>query len=193
MLLCVTKHMKTTTNTFRFLFASLVGLSAVAVEAADKAAPPAGKSDQVTRIDVQFLESDRFTDIGDSATPSPAARQADLTDLRAHLVTRAAHYVPAGQKLEITFLDIDRAGGFEPWRTPSLSDVRIVKTIYPPSMKFSYRLTDVNGAVIKQGERTLRDLNFTVKIYGADRSDPLYYEKGMLDDWLNDEFHAPKA
>ena len=40
--------------------------------------------------------------------------------------------VPEGDKLTITFTDIDLAGDFEPWRGPQWDEVRIVKAIYPP-------------------------------------------------------------
>lgn len=183
-----------TTQTIKFMVASLIGFSAIGAYAADPSKDnAAGKSAEVTRINVQFLEPEKFTDIGDSPSPSEKMRQADLNDMRAHIVRRGAAYVPEGQRLEVTFTDIDRAGTFETWRTPPAGDTRIVKTIYPPTLKFSFRLTDVNGAVIKQGERTIRDLNFRINLGLTDRSDPLYYEKNMLDTWLSDEFRATKA
>lgn len=185
-----------TTQTIKFIVASMVGLSAMAVHAADPAKEQkatAGKSGEVSRIEVKYLEPDNFTDIGDNPMASEKSREADLNDLRRHIVTRAAHYIPEGQRLEVTFTDIDRAGAFESWRPPPASDTRIVKTIYPPTMKFSYRLTDVNGNVVKQGERTLSDPNFQINIGLVDRSDPIYHEKNLIDRWLSDEFRPSKA
>jgi hypothetical protein len=176
-----------TTNPLNLLLVSILGFSSLTALAAENAA----KSGQ---IEVKFHEPTKFTDIGDREDPSPAAREADLKDIRSYLTDQAPRLIGAGRRLEVTFLDIDKAGGFEPGRRPSTDDIRIVKVIYPPALKLAFRLTDAEGKVLKQGTRELRDLNFLQRLPLVDRSDPLVYEKNMLDDWLRDEFaFEPKA
>ena len=76
----------------------------------------------------------------------------------------------------------------EPWRGPRFDDVRIVKDIYPPRISLSFRLTDAEGNVVKEGKRELRDLAFMMKINMSFRDDSVRYEKALLDDWLRAEF-----
>ncbi|ODV12516.1 MAG: hypothetical protein ABT19_11375 [Rhodanobacter sp. SCN 68-63] len=92
--------------------------------------------------------------------------------------------LPAGQHLDVVITDVDRAGSFEPWRGPRLSEVRIIKDIYPPRINLSFRLLDAQGKVIREGTRTLRDLGFLTSDTAAARDDSLLYEKRMIDRWL---------
>jgi hypothetical protein len=45
--------------------------------------------------------------------------------------------------------------------------------------------------VVKEGNRQLRDLTFTMNI-NPNRNDPRVYEKALLDDWLRSEFNRAK-
>jgi hypothetical protein len=112
-----------------------------------------------------------------------------LTDLAKHLRYRADRALPPGDRLEVTFTDVQRAGIYEPWRGPRWDDVRVIKDIYPPRIDLTFRLTDANGALVKEGKRELRDPAFLQRGI-ANRTDPLRFEKRMLDDWLRSEFPA---
>ena len=101
-----------------------------------------------------------IADVGDRFDDTDRNRDYILGELRKHLQDRAEGYLAEGQKLTVTITDVDLAGEFEPWRGPAAADVRIVKEIYPPRIKLSFRLTDASGAVVKQGERELTNLNF---------------------------------
>jgi hypothetical protein len=67
----------------------------------------------------------------------------------------------------------------------------VVKDLYPPRMVLTFRLTDGEGNVLKQGKRDLRDMSFLLKL-SIDRNDTLRHEKGMLEDWLRSEFGRVK-
>ena len=111
-----------------------------------------------------------------------------LLVFRDYLLEQAKYYVPEGHMLSVTFTDIDMAGDFEPWRGPRFDDIRIVKDIYPPRIVLNFRMTNAEGAVVKEGKRELRDLAFMMKINMSFRDDPVRYEKALLDDWLRAEF-----
>lgn len=144
------------------------------------------------RVDVQFDHPENFTDLKDAYMPSDKGQQAYMEMFRDYIQERAARRLPEGQKLTITFTDIDMAGDFEPWRGPSAQDVRIVKSIYVPRLKFNYRITDAGGGVVKDGSANLTDLSFQQNLSNAiDTSDPLRYEKRLLDDWMRSELPAP--
>jgi hypothetical protein len=168
-------------KTNRILLTALLAVAPLAGFAASKSAPATDP-----RMQVNFFEPEKFTDVKMSEMGDPRDRQDLLERIRDFLVEQAKYYVPQGQVLEITFTDIDMAGDFEPWRGPQWSDVRVVKDIYPPRMVLSFRLTDAEGNVLKQGKRDLRDLSFLLKLT-IDRSDTLRHEKAMLEDWLRTE------
>jgi len=167
-------------KTSRIFSLSLLGLvSGIALQAAG--------TRTIARAEVLFFEPQKFTDVKDSSM-GDSARTTYLEQIRDHLLEQAKYYVPEGHKLAVTFTDIDMAGDFEPWRGPRWDDVRIVKDIYPPRMTLTFRLTDAEGNVVKEGKRDLKDLAFMMKITMSFRDDSVRHEKALLDDWLRAEF-----
>jgi hypothetical protein len=167
--------------------ALLLGLSAAGALFAAESKP-------ASRVTVVFSHPEKFTDLRDNASDSDneRGRARYLPPIEEYLEQQGESRLAPGQKLTITFTDIDLAGDFEPWRGPQFNDVRIIKEIYIPRLTFSFKLTDANGQVIKEGERKLQDMSFQMRIDGF-RDDPLRYEKGMLGDWLRDEFRPAVA
>jgi hypothetical protein len=146
------------------------------------------------RITVMFDHPEKFTDLRDNSTDfeNEWGREHFLPPLKEHLERHAARLLPAGQKLTVTFTNIDLAGDFEPWRGMAWHDVRIVKDLYVPRMTFKFTVTGEDGQVLKEGERKLLDGAFQMRITSAFNSDSLRYEKEMLNDWLRSEFPAAK-
>lgn len=173
-------------KTTRLLLVSLLALAgAGAALALDPVKGP-------SRVEVVFLEPEKFTDVKDSFSGSDRGRESTLEMLKDYLTTRGARGLLPGQKLAVTVTDVDLAGDFEPWRGSQWSDVRIVKDLYPPRIALAFRLTDAEGKVVKEGARDLRDMSFMMKMTMGFRDDPLRHEKALLDDWLSAEFRAEK-
>lgn len=171
-------------KTLRVAIVSLVGLTAGGLFAADQNA----KTD---RVEVTFVNPDKFTDAADAQRGSDWGRDANLADLKKYIVDRASRYLTEGQKLSVSITDVDLAGEIEPWRSSSLRDARIMKDIYFPRIDLSYKLTDASGAVVKEGTRHLSDMNYLMNIH-PDRSDPRVYDKSLLDDWIRRDFATKK-
>lgn len=145
----------------------------------------------LSRTEVTFFEPEHFTDARDN-NDTDKGRDYILGELKRHLEERAQTYIPEGAKLSVTITDVDLAGQFEPWRGPAAADVRIVKEIYPPRIKLSFRLTDANGDVTKQGDRELANMNFLMTAAPTLISDPYRHDKALIDDWLRTEFRHEK-
>jgi len=160
----------------------MLSLAAGALWAADQ------KTD---RVEVTFVNPDKFTDAADAQRGSDWGRDANLQILKDYIVRRASRYVAEGQKLSVSITDVDLAGEIEPWRSTSLRDARIMKDIYPPRIDLSYKLTDASGTVVKEGTRHLSDMNYLMNVY-PDRSDPRVYDKGLLDDWIRHDLATKK-
>jgi hypothetical protein len=139
-------------------------------------------------VSVTFADPEKFTDVGDTRMPFAKTRDAYLEDLRKHIVRSAARLLADKQTLAISITDVDMAGSFEPGPV-RMTDIRVVKDIYPPRIELNFKLTGADGAVLKQGDRLLRDSSFlmtaTPSGYGAMR-----YEKDMVDRWLERELRA---
>jgi hypothetical protein len=162
-------------------------LGAAAVVGLRAADTPAAKA---SRVEVIFSDPDKFTDAAQDSRGSDWGRDTNLDILKDFIVSRGTSLVPADDKLTITFTDIDLAGEYEPWRSPSAGrDARIVKDIYPPRMDLSFKLTDATGKVVMEGKRHLTNLTFLMDILPpGERSESLAYDRELLRNWLNNEF-----
>jgi len=165
-------------------------LAATLVAAASAfAASPATST---ARVNVIFDHPEKFTDVKDSYMGTDRGRDNILALIKEYIEQRAPRYLPEGQSLSVTFTDIDLAGDFEPQRGPNMSDVRVIKDIYPPRLHFTYKLVDASGVVLKEGQEKLVELGFQMTASPLDSHDSLHYEKGMLDKWLHEQFAHPK-
>ncbi|MDQ8020820.1 MAG: DUF3016 domain-containing protein [Moraxellaceae bacterium] len=149
------------------------------------ATPVAGAD--VQAVQVRYEQAGNFTE---SRRTFESERQRDgwLAELARHIERQASRHLTGGQRLGITVTDIDRAGETEPWRGPRGADLRIVRDIYPPRIDLRFVLRDSTGAVLRQGERRLRDIDFMTRPGSLHDGDCLRYEKTLLDDWLDREF-----
>ena len=136
---------------------------------------------------VEYIKASEFTDIKDEPFRTRVEKNTHLIQLRKFLHKEASEYLQKGQKLKISFTDIDLAGDYEPARGPQLNDIRIIRELYPPRLKFNYALMDRSGNLIKEDKVELRDMAFMMRT-SIHRNDPLYHEKYMLDKWLRETF-----
>ncbi len=151
----------------------------------------AGMAPQVTaaeakadRVAVTFQDPDDFTDVLERYTEINSPNY--LAELKSYLQQIAARRLKDGERLSVTFTDIDLAGDV---RIRPLRDVRVITAVFTPKMDFTFQLTDASGKVLKEGKRHLTDLNFQIRIgLPSQLIEPLYYDKQLLRDWVSSEF-----
>jgi hypothetical protein len=164
-------------------------LGALAIAGALRAAPA---NDSASRVEVNYVNPDKFTDVKDAYMATDKGQAAILDELKSYLVERASRRLADGQHLTINVTDVDLAGQFEPWRGPDAQDIRFIKDIYPPRVTLNFKLTDADGKVVSEGERRLVDNTYTMNVTTVGRNDPRFYDKQLLDDWIRREFPAQK-
>ena len=136
-------------------------------------------------VQVDFTDPAKFTDAGRAYGEE---RAATLEGIRRHLEQAGGRLLPADEQLVVTIKDVDRAGSYEQSQRYS-REVRVVRRTYPPRIDLAFKLIR-GAAVVKEGERSLRDTTFNESL--RYRDDALGYEKQMLDDWLRREFPQEK-
>ncbi len=110
-----------------------------------------------------------------------------LTDFQKLLVRRASAVLKPGQHLDIKITNVKLAGQVEPFHGPGATDVRVIRSIYPPEIDLSFTLTGADGQVLDSGERKLRDPAFLDR-GSASRSETYRFERRLLEDWISTEF-----
>lgn len=150
----------------------------------DGAAPPTGNTT------VSFKKPDKFTDAGTEGIGSRTSPRV-LDALKAHLEQLGAKKLPSGETLQITITDIDLAGRFDP--QPGGNDrVRIMRDVDWPRIELHYTLQQ-DGRTLADADASLSDMNYLMHSSLRRSTDPLRYEKDMLDAWFATTFERKPA
>lgn len=132
-------------------------------------------------VKVRYVQPEQFTDVPFSNWD----REDVLTRFTAYF-DKLGKALPPGEDLNIDVLDIDLAGWSHPGHRTG-RDIRIVRGGADwPRMHLRYSLVQ-NGAVVKSGDAELQDMNYTHHLSRYTDSDPLRYEKQMIDEWFEKE------
>ena len=134
-------------------------------------------------VAVSWGDPAQFSELRSSGNRWEAERGNWVVQLAEYARSSAAKQLAPGQKLELTITDLQRAGRYEPWQSPQLQNVRMVRDIYPPRISLNYTLYGADGQVLAQAERKLSDLGYLMGSQPLNQTDPLRYEKRMLDQW----------
>lgn len=141
-------------------------------------------------VSVSWEDPARFTEVRHSGNRWAASEGNWLNTLATYMRKEAGETLPAGHRLELTIVDIKRAGQYEPWLGPNLQDTRIIRDVYPPRMTLRFRELDADGTVLVEGERKLSDPAFLMTASRVNDTDPLRYEKRMVDSWLRSDWRT---
>lgn len=106
-----------------------------------------------------------------------------MKDLQKHFDKLGAK-LPQGQDLNVEVLDIDLAGRIEPQLRLG-QDIRILKGGADwPTIQLRYSI-ESQGKVLRNGEARVADMSYINHLNRYAASEPLRYEKRMLDDWFS--------
>jgi Protein of unknown function (DUF3016) len=133
---------------------------------------------------VTFVSPEKFADIGPFINGPEAA--ANMAELARHIEQLATRHLAADQVLEVEVLDVHLAGKLNPIRYRN-EPYRVMLEGYWPSIRLRYRLMQ-GGGVLASGEETASDGAYLHFINRYSESDPLRFEKRMLDNWFNSRF-----
>jgi hypothetical protein len=129
-------------------------------------------------VTVTYVQPEKFSDLPFATWD----REDTLRQLTEHFIW-LGNSLPPGQDLRIEVLDIDLAGR----QIPSVRlgrDIRILRGQADwPRIDLRYSL-EQNGQVIKSGEAQLAVMNYLDHTTRYFDSEPLRYEKQMIDDWF---------
>ena len=140
-------------------------------------------------VDVHWSDPTQFTELRYSLNRHEAARGDWVVQLAEYIRDRAAQQLPPGERLDVEILDIERAGEYEYFFGPA-TDIRVMRDIYPPRMRLHVRRTGADGTVIEDGERRISDLAYLTGPQPLSNTDPLRYEKRMIERWVRRELAA---
>ena len=137
-------------------------------------------------MNVHWSDPAQFTELRHSFNRNEAARGDWVVQLARYIRARAERELPPGERLDVEILDIERAGEYEYAFGPA-ADVRVMRDRYPPAMRLHVRRVGADGTVLEDGERRIREFAYLNVSQPMSNSDPLRYEKRMIDRWVRRE------
>jgi hypothetical protein len=139
----------------------------------------------LAEVTVTYTKPDDYSDMPFSGVE----RERTLKEFTAYFDTLNKK-LPAGQTLKIEVLDIDLAGRLYPRR--AADDIRIMNGGADwPRMHLRYTL-EQDGQVLRSGDDQISNMNYQQRHTNYFDSDPMRYEKQMLDEWF-DKAIVPKV
>jgi hypothetical protein len=131
---------------------------------------------------VSFIAPDKYIDFP-TAEWERVEPQRTLT---AHF-EKLSEKLAKGETLKVDILEIDLAGRLEPTRSQA-RELRILRGGADwPTMKFRYAI-ERDGKTIASGEANINDMNYLQRFNRYNTSEPLRYEKRMIDEWFAKTF-----
>jgi hypothetical protein len=139
-------------------------------------------------VRIQFVQPEKFSDFRIQGRQENVSAGLFRDQVSSYLAPLVAGRFP-GDKLTLTFTDIDLAGRIDPSKTRRLSDIRIDRNIASPlRLYFDYTLTNSSGKILASGSKSLVDADYLYRYtYYSDqaKSATLFYEKATLSRWID--------
>ncbi|MBY5923087.1 DUF3016 domain-containing protein [Ferrimonas balearica] len=136
-------------------------------------------------VTVIWQEPDNYRDVKAGSGVQSRYQNHVFATLGKHLQKSIEPLLAEGETITITVTDLDLAGDVRPSFGATPNDIRIVKSVYPPRIEFSYEVKAADGSVKVVGEEKIADLGFDTRSTTRYRNDTLRYEMRMLDDWVD--------
>ena len=147
----------------------------------------AGALPDTGRVHVGWQDPNQFTEVHLAANKRRALEGDWVRQLALYIERQAERHLPADQHMLVMIQDVDRAGD----RRGSGEGVPVVRSVSAPSIKLRFARTDTYGRVVSEGNPTLDDPTVLGGPTRSRGSDPLVFEKRLIDGWLDKEL-APK-
>ena len=144
----------------------------------------AGALPDTGRVQVGWQDPAQFSEVKLSPDRRRALEGDWVRQLALYVQRAADRRLPAGQRLQVTLDDVKRAGDRRMIRGNAIP---VVRGVSPPSIRLHFVRTDTYGRVVGQGQRRLEDPSVFDGPTRATGSDPLVYEKRLIDGWLDHE------
>ena len=151
----------------------------------------AGQPHQVgegSPVTVAWGDPEQFSEVRYSQNRYESRQGNWVVELADHIAEETTRALPSGERVEVEILDIDRAGEYEWTSYATNQDIRVLRDLYAPRIDLRFHRLDAGGNLVSEGERRLTDLNYLWGPAPFPSSDPLRYEKRLIDQWVRKEF-----
>ena len=113
-------------------------------------------SAQAAEVKVTWSNIEKYRDIYSGTESKKRFREKTFKGIEKHLL-KLAQSLPESLLLEIEVTDVDLAGDVH---ASGIQQIRVIKDLYFPRIKFSFKLLDAKKVIIFSNNVNLKDMNF---------------------------------
>jgi hypothetical protein len=139
-------------------------------------------------VRVDLLAPERFLDLKMPDMSIASGQEQFIRSMEQELAALIEKTFDRDKSLHVVFEQVDLAGHIEPMRGRQAREIRVVKTMDPLRLKFSYSLSDLNGNVSEQGSEDIKIFISQADMYGKGKNRELFFERRMMREWFLGEF-----
>ena len=161
--------------------------SALSVSALATAAEPEVIEAMATAkpVSVTWQNPDNYRDIRASSSTQKKYEKHVFTSLGNYMQKEAAKVLAADQSIQLTIHNLDLAGDVTMGPRFQASDVRVIRSLYPPMMDIEFKILDGNGKVIAQQRDKVKNMGFMQHSAVQHRNQAFNYDKAMIKRWIS--------
>ncbi|NVK23739.1 MAG: DUF3016 domain-containing protein [Gammaproteobacteria bacterium] len=146
------------------------------------------KKDENMLVSINWHEPENYQDVRAPNGGQHQYQENIFYQLDKHFQKTAKKFLPEGYTLKLKVTDLNLAGDAR-FHQMGHQNIRLVKSIYFPSMEFEFELFQ-DGKLVKSDTVKIKDMAFMER-GGLNRfSESLQYEKRLIKDWFDDELSA---
>lgn len=152
--------------------------------------PIAHAAGPAPRVDVTFVDTERYVDAGDGA----AEQRQNLGELERQLRRLGSRITPPGQRLRLEITQVDLAGRLLPFvGGRGAEPTRVLDGGADwPRIDLRWQLVGNDGDVVRRGDASIDDKTYLQRRLPGSGIDRLPYEQRMLAEWFTRTFGASK-
>lgn len=147
----------------------------------------AAHSAELGNVRIGFVQPEKFSDFRIQGRQENVSAPIFRREVSAYLSPYVSKRFP-GAVLTLNFTDIDLAGRIDASKSRKLPNARIDRNVASPlRLYFEYALADSQKRILASGSKSLVDADYLYRYnYYPEqtKSDPLFYEKAVLNRWL---------
>ena len=147
----------------------------------------AAHSAESGNVRIGFFQPEKFSDFRIQGRQENVSAPIFRREVSAYLSPYVSKRFP-GAVLTLNFTDIDLAGRIDASKSRMLPNARIGRNVASPlRLYFEYALADSQKRILASGSKSLVDADYLYRYnYYPEqtKSDPLFYEKAVLNRWL---------
>ncbi|AOE50478.1 DUF3016 domain-containing protein [Kangiella sediminilitoris] len=168
---------------FKSYITGIIALISLAMAPSLSVADAENDAKGKSAIEVTWGDFNDFRDVSPAMEPRGAFHERVKRSFD-KFFTEYSEELPEGQTLVLKINDLDLAGAVQFGAT---NEFRVMKDVDFPRMSFSYKLLDNNKNVVKQGNASIKDMNYLHHEKTWKRSrEGFYYEKRMFKEWVKE-------